>query len=331
MNYYEILGVAQTASSDEIKKAYRSLSLKLHPDRNKDPNAEDQYKSINVAYETLSDVTEKQKYDMMLQTGGIGGGSGSGGGMFNPFNVPEFHPFGNIFHNFSAGGGGGGGMPGPSNIRIFTHGPMPQFHAGGGGGGHIDIEQLFNALHTGMSTHIQKPIPILQNITITLEQVLTGANIPVQIEKWSLDNGTKIFEIDTIYVDIPKGISDNEIIILREKGNSINEHNIGDIKLTVSIQNNTKFKRSGLDLIYTHTITLKESLCGFKFELQYLNGKTYNINNTSGKVIVPGHVTTIPSLGLTRNDISGCLQIHFIIEFPVALTDTQIEQLQQIL
>jgi len=316
MNYYETLGIPQNSSADEIKKAYRSLSLKLHPDRNKEPNAEEQYKSINEAYETLSDVTEKQKYDFMLNNGGVGGFGGMGG-MNHAFNVPEFHPF-NMFHNMASSHHGPG-------IRIFTHSPMNQFQ------GNIDIEQLFNALHSGMSTHIQKPVPIIQNVSITLEQVLTGATVPVQVEKWIIDNGNKLFELDTIYVDIPKGVAENEIIILREKGNVINEHNIGDIKLTISIQNHTDFKRSGLDLIYTHTITLKESLCGFKFELKYLNGKTYNINNTSGKVIIPGHVTTIPSLGLTRNDISGCLQIHFIIEFPTVLTTTQIEQLQTIL
>jgi DnaJ-class molecular chaperone len=225
-----------------------------------------------------------------------------------------------MFHNLSA-------HHPHANIRIFTHSPMNSFN----GSGNIDIEQLFSALHGNMATNIQKPLPIIHNLSITLEQVLTGANIPIQIEKWVLEHGNKIYEFETINVEIPKGVNDNEVILLREKGNVINSHNIGDIKIIISIQNNTTFKRCGLDLIYHHTITLKEALCGFKFELTYLNGKTYNINNTSGKVIVPGHVTNIPSLGLTRNDMTGSLQIHFTIDFPMSLTDIQISQLTNIL
>ena len=307
MNYYELLGISQNSSQDEIKKAYRTLSLELHPDRNKDPKALEQYKLINEAYETLSDLTEKQKYDFMLTNNHIQ----------PPFHNPDFNPF-HMFHNLSTHSPN-------ANIRIFTHSPINPFQ------GPIDIEQLFSALHGGMSSNIQKPVPIIQTVFITLEQVLTGATIPVQIEKWSLDDGNKVFEIDVLQVDIPKGINDNEVIILREKGNIINAHNIGDVKLNISIQNHSLFKRSGLDLIYNHTITLKEALCGFKLELHYLNGKIYNINNTSGKVIIPGNITNIPSLGLTRNGCTGSLQIHFTISFPTSLTEQQITQLSSIL
>ena len=306
MNYYELLGISQNASAEEIKKAYRTLSLKLHPDRNKEPDALDQYKLINEAYETLSDVNEKNKYDFTINSDSTG--------IQHPFNnSPHFNPF-HMFQNFSTNQ--------PTNVRIFTHAPM---------NGHIDIDQLFAALQGGMSKNMQKPIPIIHHLSITLEQVLTGDNIQIQIEKWILDNGHKIYEFENINVDIPKGINENEVIIIREKGNQINEHTCGDVKIVISIQNNTSFKRSGLDLIYIHTITLKEALCGFKFELQYLNGKTYNINNTSGKVIIPGHITTIPSLGLTRNELIGSLQIHFKIDFPNSLTENQITQLNTVL
>jgi len=316
MNHYEILGISQNSSAEEIKKAYRTLSLKLHPDRNKEPDAEEKYKLINEAYEILSDINEKQNYDFMLN-------NNNNNNLQNPFNnTHDFNPF-HMFHNNPH-----------ANVRIFTHSPMNSFN------GPIDIEQIFSALHGGgglglglgmHQTNIQKPVPIIHNLSINLEQVLTGVNIPIQIEKWVLEHGNKIYEFETIHVDIPKGVNDNEVIILREKGNVINEHNIGDIKIIISIQNNTSFKRSGLDLIYNHTITLKEALCGFKFELKYLNGKTYNINNTSGKVIIPGHITNIPTLGLTRNDTTGSLQIHFTIEFPTTLTDNQITQLTAIL
>ena len=103
-----------------------------------------------------------------------------------------------------------------------------------------------------------------------MELVLTGSTIPLEIYRWILENGIKVHETETIYVTVPQGIDDNEMIILRDKGNVINETVKGDVKVFVKIINETEFKRSGLDLILERNISLKEALCGFTFEIKFI-------------------------------------------------------------
>ena len=153
---------------------------------------------------------------------------------------------------------------------------------------------------------------------------MAGANIPVEIERWIIQDGAKTFEKETIYVEIPSGIDDNEIIILRDKGNVANENSKGDIKIFIKIENNSSFKRQGLDLIFEKKISLKEALCGFSFELKHVNGKTYTINNNKGSIVTPSYFKSIPNMGLIRNGHTGSLVITFIVEFPETLTNDQI-------
>ena len=140
-----------------------------------------------------------------------------------------------------------------------------------------------------------------------------------------------IFEKETIYIDIPQGIDENEMIILRDRGNVISDQVKGDIKINILIQNNTAFKRSGLDLILDKTITLKEALCGFSFEINYINGKSYTLNNNKGNLIPPGYKKMYPNMGLTRGDHKGSMIIHFNLQFPEKLTDEQIKGIEAIL
>jgi len=324
-NFYEILGLNEGASKEEIKKAYRNLSLKHHPDKN--PGNADSvslFQKISESYETLGNDEKRQQYDMErknpfasmfpgmnMNMHGMPPGMGvhvhhMHPGAMHEVNIDEM--FQNLFGFANGGGMGmGGGFPGfpgmGPNVQIFRNGVPMQ----------------------------QKPTPIIKTVSISMENVLNGVNLPVEIERWILENGNKVFEKETVYVPIPKGIDDNEIIILRDKGNIMNDYLKGDIKLFVKIINNTEFKRNGLDLIYEKKISLKEALCGFQFELKYINGKSYTINNNPGSVVTPAYFKPIPGMGLTREGHTGNLVITFEIDFPESIEIEKVHALSKIL
>jgi DnaJ family protein B protein 4 len=308
-SFYNILGISETASKDEIKKAYRSLSLKLHPDRN--PNnleAVSKFQKINEAYETLGDDQKKEEYDMMNKNPFLRMATGHAGGGV---------PFQDMDDIFSALFG---------NVLGSIPGMQQGMHFGGPGGPKIHV---FRGGHPVQQ--LQKPTPIIKTVTINMEQVLTGGTIPVDIERWLIEGENKLFENETIYVTIPKGIDDNEIIMLREKGNILTEDIKGDIKIFIKIENTSQFERKGIDLIMNKNISLKDALCGFSFELKYINGKVYTLNNNSGSIIPPEYIKTIPNMGLTRDGHTGNLLIHFHVDFPEKLSEAQIKSLKEIL
>ena len=127
-------------------------------------------------------------------------------------------------------------------------------------------------------------------------------------------------------------MDDGEIVLLQDKGHIINDQLKGDIKITVHVENNSPFIRSGLDLLYRKSITLKESLCGFAFEMSHLNGKTLCMNNMTGKTIIkPKFRKIIPKMGMMREQNIGNLIIEFDVDFPESLTDEQIQVLTETL
>ena len=156
--------------------------------------------------------------------------------------------------------------------------------------------------------------------------------VPIQIVRTLKTNGEVREENETLYVNIPKGIDTNEMIIFREKGHVIDNTPAGDIKVFVSVIDHPLFKRSGLDLIYTRDITLKEALCGIDFDFTHLSGKLFKISNSSSKnVINPGYKKIVPNLGLHRQEHTGNLLIEFNITFPEKLSSEQIIALDKIL
>jgi hypothetical protein len=249
--------------------------------------------------------------------GRMGGMHGGMGGMPGGIHVNMDDILQNLFG--FGGIGGPGMMPGMGG---FPPGMMPP-------GANIHVFR--NGVPININNAMQKPTPIIKTISINIEQVMSGANIPVEIERWILENGNKVFERETIYVSIPKGIDDNEIIMLRDKGNVINEQNKGDIKLFIKVENTTDFKRNGLDLILEKKVSLKEALCGFMFELKHINGKSYTINNNPGSIVTPAYFKNIPNMGLTRDGHCGNLVITFDVVFPETLDLDKIAKLKEIL
>jgi DnaJ-class molecular chaperone len=314
-NFYNILGVNEDSTEKEIKTAYRKLQMKYHPDKNPgNQEANDMTQKINEAYETLGDEHKRQEYDSLRKNpflrmnGHMQGGGGGGDPMEDILNaffgggmgIPGFPP-GMGFH--------GPGFPPGAKIHVF-HGPP----------GNMGFHQA-----------LQKPTPIVKNIEVSIDKVLTGTTLPLEIERWVIENGNKLFEQETVYVTVPEGIDDNEMIILRDKGNVINEMAKGDIKIFVKVINNTPFKRSGLDLILEKNISLKDALCGFSFELNYINGRSYTLNNNKGNIIPPEYRKIYPDMGLKRGEHKGNMIIIFHLDFPQHLSDDKIQSLSEIL
>ena len=297
MDYYKVLGVEESASQDDIKKAYRRLSLKHHPDRGGDG---EYFKKINEAYSVLGDVEKRRMYKMQNTNPFSHMNGGSPADMDPIFKMF----FGGAFPGMS---GGMGGIPGIPHVQIFRNGQPVNMQS------------------------IQKPAPIIKNIVISLEQSYSGMTYPLQVERWILINNVKRIEKEKLYININKGVDSGEIMIIKDKGNIINERLKGDIKLHIKVENNTDMKRDGLNLIYKKDITLKESLTGFKFDIKHINGKTYTINNEGGNIIPCNYKKEIANLGMSRQNNVGKLLIIFNVIFPETLTTEQINALKDIL
>jgi DnaJ-class molecular chaperone len=305
-SYYDILGVSKDATENEIKKAFRTLSLKYHPDRNQNEDTTEKFQKIGEAYEILSDPEKRNQYENELN--GI------------PFGMPfshmdsmnEFQDINNIFNMMF--GGGMPGMPGPG-----MHGPgIRVFHSGGPG-----MPQFFQ--------QIQKPATISKTVNLTLEQCYTGGDIQIEFERFVVSNGIKYTETAKINLPIPKGIHEKNGLLLEGEGNCINDVK-GDIKISFKIEDHPIFKRREADLIYKKKISLKEALCGFSFELQHLNGKMLFLNNKSNRTIItPDTKKTIPNLGIEYEGKTGNLIIEFIIDFPMNLSEEQMNVISSVL
>jgi DnaJ-class molecular chaperone len=196
-------------------------------------------------------------------------------------------------------------------------------------GGNPDL-QMFSQkeMPFGFQFPIPKPPPLLASVEISLDQAFIGCCIPIEIERCIEYHRSRHTEVETIYVDIPFGIDNNESILLPNKGNQT-DGMIGDIKVIVNVKNTSKLERKGLDLYYTHTITLKEALCGFTADIQYLQHKTFKIVNNDF-IISPQYKKIIPNGGMKREKNQGQFIINFNIVFPT-LSSNQIEQLKDIL
>jgi len=308
-DHYATLGVNSNASQDEIKKAYRKLAFKHHPDKSTGNKSE--FQKIGKAYEHLEDPQKRRQYDMARNSPFAA--MGGGGGMGSPDDILK------MFF--------GGGIPfGGANVRVFHGGqsfPMPGMPGMAGMSG-FPMEE----------PRPLKPHPINKTVTITLTQAYSGINLPIEIERTVSELNERRKEVERVYIDIPMGIDQNEIITVQNKGNVMGNAK-GDIKVRIHIENKSDFLRDGLNLIYTKKVSLKEALIGFSFDINHLSGKTYRINNKDGKVITDKYVKVVKYMGLKRerrhpaSPIVGDLVIKFAINFPEELTDEQKKAIEE--
>ena len=129
-------------------------------------------------------------------------------------------------------------------------------------------------------------------------------------------------EQEKIYMIIPPGIDDGEIIEVPDKGNGQFDRR-GSLRLHIKIMHNETFQRKGLNLIYNHTITFKESICGFEYLLHYIDGSPLKLKSSKGNIIQNGDEKSVKGKGFNRDGQTGDLVIHFKVT-PQELTEEQI-------
>lgn len=359
-DYYEILGVSPNATLDEIKKAYRELAKKYHPDRTKgNKQAEEKFKDINEAYQVLSDPQKRKQYDMMREG-------------FNPFV------------------GGSGFGPGGFEFRTTTGGFDPFQEAGfsfddlGAFGGIGDIFEHIFGQHTSRKRRAaqsfsQRGGDILTEITIPFEVAIQGGKQSLTITKDVLcsrcggsgaepgsvvqtcprchGSGTVLFShgafglsrtcpecygsgqkvsrvcnecrgsktvrrTQRIIIKIPKGIKEGQTIRLAGQGEpGINGGPNGDLLIKVHIEEHPLFRREGYDLYSEETISLEEAVLGGKIQVKTLTGKA-TLKIPPGTQ--PGTKFRLKGAGVPKpNGTCGDLYVTVKVKIPEKLTSHQ--------
>jgi molecular chaperone DnaJ len=349
-DFYEVLGVNRDAADDEIKKAYRKLAMKHHPDRNPDnPKSEELFKEAKEAYEILSDPQKRAAYDQYGHAGvdpqaGMGGGfggAGMGGGGFAD-------AFGGIFDEIFGGRGGGGGQ-GRSNIyrgadlrynleitleqaafgtetkiRIPTMEECEHCHGSGAkpgtqpktcptcsGSGQVRLQQGFFS--------IQQTCPKCHG---------TGRIIP---EPCTHCHGAgRLKQHKTLAVKIPAGVDEGDRIRLTGEGeHGVNGGPPGDLYVQIHLKPHNVFQREHNDLHCEMPISFTTAALGGEIEITTLDGVA--------KIKIPaetqsGKVFRLRGKGIkgVRSNAHGDLMCHVAVETPVNLTDRQRELLREL-
>jgi curved DNA-binding protein len=302
-DYYKILGVDKKASQDEIKKAYRKLAIKYHPDKNPgDKEAENNFKLINEANEVLSDPQKRKKYDEL----GENWNRFQQGDSFsykNPFEQEGFgRHHGQTFYfegDFNDLFGQRTGKSGFSEFFETFFGSMGEsaFHRYGNTGFNEPEKQSFE---TGIS--------------ITLEEAYRGTSRVIKVKN------------QKIQIKIPSGAYDGQMLRVRNHGNNLN----GDLLVKVHVQPHPLFERVGNDLKITHTIDLFTSVFGGETIINTLDGKIkvkIQHGTQNGKILrIKGKGMPIFDV----KDMSGDLLVQLNVNIPQTLTPLQKELMVQL-
>jgi DnaJ-class molecular chaperone len=303
-DYYKTLGVSENASPEEIKKAFRGLAKKYHPDKNKgDKDAERKFKEMSAAYEVLSDSKKKAEYDTMRKYGAFAGAGGhrqyGGGAGFDPSQFSQF---------WERKGPNGGTF----SFRMSSADGFGQFEDilssmfGGRGG---SAESIFeNDLHRARQRKAQD---LTAELPISFLESINGATRAISVG----NTGKKL------KVKIPRGINDGEKIRLAGQGQpGYNGQANGDLIITVRVMPDQNFERKGNDVYTSVTISFIDAIKGARVQVKTLTKK---VSLTVPAGTQPGTSMRLKGQGLAVGGKQGDLYVTINVEIPKNLTEKQ--------
>jgi curved DNA-binding protein len=288
-DYYKLLGVAKSATAEEIKKAYRKLAMKYHPDRTKgDKAAEDQFKKISEAYAVLSDSKKRKEYDTF--------GSEGFHQRFSQEDIFRGSNFSDIFNDLGF----------DLNDLFSSRGGRSRFTFGGGGpfGG------------AGQQQAQMKGGDVVYEMPLTLREIATGTNKAVTLQHQG--------QTERINVKIPKGMLSGKKLRLAGKGNpSPYGGPAGDLYIQAKVLNDPVFSAEGQDLYINHEIKISEALLGTTISVPTLDDRQLSLKIPPGtkhgtKMRLSGH--GLPSM---KSGGKGHLYVRILIQVPRTLTAEQ--------
>jgi len=345
--FYDLLGVSPTADDSQLKKAYRKLAMKYHPDKN--PNAGDKFKEISNAYEVLSNPDKRKVYDQGGEQAIKEGGSGGGGGFHSPMDV---------FDMFFGGGDpfGRGRQRGPRRTKNLVHQlsvSLEDMYNGtirklalqknvicdsceGVGGKPGCFVKCQNCRGSGMQIRIQQIGPGMMQQIQSMCQECRGEGESVDPKlRCKVCNGKKVNrERKILEVNVDKGMEDGQKITFSGEGDQEPGLEPGDIIIVLDEKQHSVFKRNGMDLVMKMEISLREALCGMKKVIPTLDDRNLVVLTVPGEVLKTGDFKAVSGEGMPqyRNPFEkGRLIISFEVIFPPSLDVEVASKLAQIL
>lgn len=352
---YEILGVARTAKPEEIKKAYRKLALKHHPDKNPgNAQAERLFKEIASAYEILSDPKKRTAYDQMGDAAFDGRGAGAGSGDFSDFFQGGFQgggDFSNIFEDILSGFMGGDRPK--QRTRTAHRGKDIVFQTS------ITLEEAFRGLETSLEfpTSIScescsgsgaaqgsKPVTCsacrgtgavrLQRGFLTIEQPCSQC----QGEGLFLENPCgpckglgRVRKKRTLKVTIPAGIEDGSQIRISHKGEAgLRGGPAGDLYVKVHIKPHDIFQRDGANLLCPYPVSVTLAALGGSIDVPLIEGDSMSVTIPEGTQFDDAIVVKGKGMSQLHRTQRGNLYIHTMLYVPINLTKKQKELLKEV-
>jgi len=341
-DYYAILGVSKSASEEDIKKAYKKLALKHHPDRNlNDPEkARAKFVEINEAYEVLSDKSKRSIFDQFGEEGLKAGMGEPGGpdpsqfsGIPHGFRFNASDPF-TVYEQFFSGfpGFGGGEFRGSKRREGGRSKPFGGKRNPYSGFGMEDFENFsFDRMDEDVGHG--GPEPAVRTIKLTLQELYTGLTKKLKVTRTIYDErGDQRQESNVIEVKIGAGWKTGMKITYPEAGDKHPRRPAQDLVFVIEEIPHEYFKREGDDLIYTAKISLAQALTGVKLNIPMLGGRNTEVM-IKDQIIQPGYTHIVYGGGMPNRKQPGAfgnLVIKFDIVFPKQISESNRQELKKV-